>query len=83
MADDDKAQQGGRQHETSRQSGTQGAPKSQGGRSKAPAAEEGTGIGSSQGQDRGSSHMNESQSTQQGSGSSMVNESTGAFKERP
>jgi hypothetical protein len=38
------------------------------------------GIGSSQGQDRGSGDMNSSQTTQHGS---MVGESTGAFKERP
>lgn len=60
------------QQQSGQKSGNQQPQKSDGSRQ--------AGIGSSQGQDRGSSDMNESQNTQHGS---LVNESTGAFKERP
>src|SRR5687767_8101708 len=54
MANSDrKSGNPGRQDENSRQSGAQGSPKRKGGQS-GTAADEGTGIGSSQGQDRAS-----------------------------
>ena len=93
MGNRDKAHEPGRQDENSRQSSTQGAPKRQGGRSGGK--DEGTGIGSSQGQDRASPADRQERSdrgrdtpdiergAQPGAPDSLTNEMTGAFKERP
>ena len=91
--DGQKPGQHAEQTEESRQSGQQGTPKSQGGRPGA-GQESGAGIGSSQGQDRASPREQQKpgrssgtadveRGTQSGASESMVDDMTGAYKERP
>jgi hypothetical protein len=92
---DQKSEERGRQNENSRQSGPQGGQKSQRGRPGGSGKQDGAGIGSSQGQDRASSREKQERTdrstgtadvergAQQSAPDSMVNEMTGAYKERP
>lgn len=92
---DQKSGKRGRQSEGSRQSGPRGGQKDEGGRPGGSGKPEGTGIGSSQGQDRASPRDRQERSEhpsgtadiergkQSDAPDSMVNEMTGAFKERP
>ena len=92
---DQKSGERGRQNENSRQSGPQGGQKGQRGQPGKSGGQDGAGIGSSQGQDRASPRDRQERpdrsngnpdverGAQSGSTDSMVNDMTGAFKERP